>query len=257
MLRFGIIGDGYIAQRHKRAICSVGEELTKVCDIQYLHAPSPYQNGIEYYPSPTGDFFHNLDYVVVSSPTHLHREHVRLALQAGCEVIVEKPFCLPWEPLIDDDRINIVLQLRYLDGLPKKADSVQAIMVRNQEYFQGWKGDPLKAGGNLYEFFIHYIDLAIRLKADFEGVVKSEGEQSRKIFYSDESGEQVRFGVVDILKTDQQILYHRLYQDILLGRGIKPKDIFYLTWTLHRYSEKFGFRNGGIHQPVVIPHGCL
>lgn len=253
MLRFGIIGDGYIAQRHRRAICHSGEELRKICDIKYLNLVCPYREGVEYFPSPSGEFFAGLDFVVVCSPTYLHREHVRLALQAGCEVIVEKPFCLPWEPLIDDDRINIVLQLRYLDGLPAKADVVQATMVRNGNYFSGWKGDPQLAGGNLYEFFIHYVDLAIRLGADFEGVVLREGEQSRKIFYADESGEQVRYSVLDILKADQQELYNRMYQDILLGRGIKPKDIFYLTWTLHRYSEKYGFRNGGINKPVHIP----
>lgn len=237
--RFGLIGDGIIAQRHKAAIKSVGGEINWVYDPIYksraLRGAMQFHTYHDHVPLSA---WKAVDWVVICSPTYMHRSHVKTALMHGKEVICEKPLCLPWEPLIDDSRINIVLQLRWIKNLPKKADLVKAVMVRDEAFFNTWKGDPKKAGGNIYEFYIHYIDLAIRLGAAFEGAVYAKGVQSREIVYGKNK--------LDIMKIDMQDCYNRMYVDILEGKGVRPRDIFYLTWVLNKYSEKYGYRKAGI-----------
>jgi predicted dehydrogenase len=308
-MNFAIIGDGRIAQRHKEAIKHVGGT------IKWIHDPAKYDQGLismhdnivcfggaleacsDMFEAEIRPHSNNqIDYIVICSPTYLHRYHTQLALNAGYKVICEKPLCLPWEPIIEDDRINIVLQLRYIENLPKKADLIRAVMVRDEEFFKSWKGDPRLAGGNLYEFFIHYIDLAIQLGADFEGQVLPSGKQIREIKYkvlepderavfisdydkmvlktdtsdlrwlrrdNQKCGDwYVRYPgeyseTLDIMKLDMQSLYNKMYDEILAGRGIKPKDLFYLTWILNKNSEAYGYRQGGINKPIVIKKELL
>lgn len=228
-MRFSLLGDGYIAQHHKRAIECVGK-LVNVYDVKY--------------GKPFPKDFYETDYVVICTPSWTHREYTKQALSFGSRVIVEKPMCLPWEQIIDDDDINIVLQYRYLP-LPKTADKVSVKFVRDNKYFDSWKGDPKLTGGLLYNLFIHYIDLAILLGADFEGVVTSEGSQERKI------------DDFDILSVDNQSLYDNMYQEIVRGNGVKPKDIMYLHWQMSRHSELCGYGSNGLNTTIKIGHKLL
>ena len=148
---------------------------------------------------------------------------------------------LPWEPMIEDDRVNVVLQLRWID-LPEKADLVKVVMVRNDAWFKLWEGDPRKTGGLLYHLFIHYIDLALLLGARFEGLVVSEGEQIRMI------------DDLDIMKLDMNDLYFKMYKDTIRGRGVKPKDLFYLHWWLDRNSDIYGYGTDLLNKKIVIEH---
>lgn len=212
-----MIGDGRISIRHRNAIDHVGGEIKWVYDpVKYPKPPLMLQD------------FKGLDYVVICSPSFKHREQTKLVLQLApeCQVIVEKPAVLPWEPIIDDDRINVVLQLRYLD-LPKKADLISVRMLRSEKYFQSWKGDFMKSGGAIYNLFIHYIDLAIRTGANFKGEICREGDQFRYI------------DTYDLFHVDMQVAYNKLYEDVLNGGGIKPKDLFLLNyvWT-HIFLQK-------------------
>lgn len=258
-IQFGLIGNGIIADRHKKAIEHVGGELRWICDPRYAESPimkdlKPgmlYQNNGERCTAhpPVPWMYLTVDYVVVCSPTYLHRQHVMEALRHGKKVICEKPLCLPWEPLVESEDVNIVLQLRYLPDLPDKAHLVRAVMVRGDEFFKTWKGDPRKAGGNIYEFFIHYIDLAILLGANFEGAVYPSGTQQREIFYGNQC--------LDIMSVDMQSLYNKMYDGIMTGGGVKPKDIFYLTWVLNRNSELYGYRNSGLSCMIKISNELL
>lgn len=245
-LHFGLIGDGIISKRHRAAIEAVGGMLRRVCDPKYEEEEPP-DDGPIYLTELTPGFFQDLDYVVICTPTILHRHQTTMALEKGCEVICEKPLCLPWEPLIDDDRINVCLQLRYMN-LPKAAEMVKVVFYRNREFFQSWKGDPRKAGGNIYEFFIHYIDLAILLNANFEGIVNlGDGPQVRQIYYEEDGPV-----FLDLMELDMNVLYERMYLDIIQGGGIKPKDIFYLVWVLERLSDQLGFRSAGVNSWIKI-----
>ncbi len=255
-MKFGLIGNGTIATRHKEAIKFVDGELVWIYDPAnekqiFLEGNIDKKTKAKLVLGLHRQLFEEVDWVVICSPTYLHRAQVRNALSYDKHVICEKPLCLPWEPLIDDNRINIVLQLRWIKNLPAKADLIRAVMVRDKAFFETWKGNPMMAGGNIYEFFIHYIDLAIQLGASFEGQVLPTGKQERIIVnYS-------RPDYIDIMNLDMQDCYNRMYWDILQGRGVKPKDIFYLTWVLNKFSERFGYRNSGINEPVKLDKDFL
>lgn len=229
-MKFGLVGDGNIAEKHRASIQSNGGEICKIYDPKYGEECDQLE----------ANFFDELDYVVICSPSHLHREHIKLALEYNKKIIVEKPAFLPWEPPIDDDRINIVLQFRWLD-LPEKADKVTVTMVRDEAYFKTWKGDPKNTGGTFYNLFIHYIDLANILGAEFEGSVIPEGKQIRMV------------DDLDIMKLNMIDLYIKMYNDIVSwDKGVKPKDIFYLHWLLNRSSEIYGFGADVLNKKINI-----
>ena len=230
-IKFGLIGDGKIAHRHKIAISKNGGTVYRI------HDPAL---GNENFPL-NDLFFDGLDYVTICSPSNFHREHTKLCLLHNKKIITEKPMCMPWEPPIDNDDINVVLQLRWIDNLPKKANLIKSVMSRNDEYFETWEGATQKTGGLLYHLFIHYIDLALLLDARFEGLVISDGPQIRMI------------DDIDIMKLDMDNLYTRMYNDIVnYDNGIKPKDLFYLHWWLNRHSDIHGFDRDLLNKKIVI-----
>jgi len=236
-LKFFLIGDGRIAQYHKVAIKKLGGEI-------YIYDPVKYPPPIKRYVTLESEIRHyNPDYAVIASPSNLHREQTKIALEHECKVIVEKPAVLPWESLIDDDNIHVVLQLRYLENLPGKAELIKVRFVRDEEYFKSWKGDSKLTGGIFYNIFVHYIDLAIKLGARLEGEISSFGEQSKKI-YTKEGGWFMPIAIENIAMQD---CYDRMYEDVVLnGNHIKPRDIFYLNWVLDRCNWDYGLGSKNI-----------
>jgi len=241
-MKFGLIGDGKVAQYHRAAIKHIGGDIAYSVDPKY---------GVR------GDDGGYVDYIVICSPSHLHREQTKQALERGMHrghrgynVIVEKPAVLPWEPLIDDDRVNVVLQMQYLENLPQKAELVEARFIRDKEYFESWKGDPMLTGGLFFNLFIHSIHLAKKLGADFRGEVATEGIQYKNIIHN-------RGKIIDILNVDKQGLYNRMYEAIIAGKGTKPKELFYLHYLMRRYSERFGFGKNGLNKIIRIDRDLL
>jgi len=220
--KFVLFGDGNQAQLHRKAIASIGGEIIAVYD------PPKYGR------IPLREALDAADWAVIASPNYLHYEQIKIALRRYVDVIVEKPMHLPWEPTIDNDRINVVLPYAYLNDLPSKADMVQVKMVRDDAYYQTWRGDPLKTGGVFYHLFIHYVDLAIRLGASFDGSIDSSGDQCRLV---DE------YNLMDVNMSD---LYAVMYNEIIFNdKGIKPKDMFFLDWIMENYckssfTQKYG-----------------
>ena len=199
--RFLIMGDGYIAKRHRKAIWNMGGQIEFYDPVKFL---------LHSYES----LFRHIDYTVICSPTQYHWEHITAALELMPEhgqVIVEKPMWLPWQPFINDDRINVVLQYR-LAILPK-VDHVTVSMVRDMAYMRSWKGDHTLTGGFIFNLFIHYLDIAYRNNAKFTGRVSMDGDNWR------------RADNQDLNLFDQNDLYLRMYRDISEGKGIKPFDI--------------------------------
>jgi len=237
-LKFFLIGDGRIAQYHKAAIKKLGGEIYIYDPIKYL---------LDKYRSlEIAIRNYNPDYAVICSPSYLHREQTKVALKHGYKVIVEKPAVLPWETLIDDDRIHIVLQLRYLENLPKKADLISVRFVRDEAYFKTWKGDNRLTGGIFYNIFIHYIDLAVQLGAKLEGRICGDGLQE-KIIYYDNGNELQSLSVFNIGSINIQDAYNSMYEDIVLNKNhIKPRDIFYLNWVLDRCNWNYGLGSKNI-----------
>jgi len=214
--KFGLIGDGKIAKRHKLAISNIGGVLLKSYDPIYCNGE------IE------ETFFDAIDWVVISSPTYTHYDYVKMCLGYGKKVICEKPYVLPWQPIIDSPDVFVVLQLRYLD-LPKTADVVKIVAARGDDYFNGWEGNPELTGGLFFDLFIHYIDLARMYGCWFEGLVTENGKQSRHI------------DDFDLMNVDMDMAYERMYRDIVFeGKGVHPNYVAELHWLLGIFTERFG-----------------
>ena len=228
-LNFGLIGDGRAAKRHREAIRRIGGDLVVVYDPIL-------------YPRSTlgAEFFRGLKYAVICSPTQMHYEHIKTALKRGVKVIVEKPMVLPWQPIIDNNDISVVMQLRWLKRF-RNVDKIWLRAVRDNAYFESWRGDSEKNGGLFFNLFIHYIDLAMSYKAKFEALVSQEGVQERWI------------GDFDLLGVDMDTLYERMYRDIVFhDKGIKPADVAPLHWVLGKYSGKYGSGRDILDKKLVI-----
>lgn len=217
-MKFGLIGDGKIASKHKHAVEANGGAITEIYDPKYKDKKIKLNK----------KFFQGKDYIIICSPSHFHRENVQLALTYNKKVICEKPLVLPWEPIIDDNRVNIVLQYRWAN-LPETIETISVVMARNEEYFKSWAGNAQLTGGLFYHLFIHYIDLAIKLKAKFVGSVISEGKQIRQ---ADD---------IDMFSYDMNDLYTKMYSDIINhDGGVKPCEMFYIYWVLEQCGWKYG-----------------
>ena len=265
MIKFALIGDGAIAKYHKEAIKHVGGELLYIVDPKYKQKTHP-----DFWGEilPDLHFPNYVDYAIICSPSYLHYSQIKKILESGHilrGIICEKPAFLPWEPAIDSNRLNIVLQLRYLPNLPEKADLVSVRFVRDESYFKSWKGDARKTGGLFYNLFLHGVDLAMQLGADFEGIVARHGEQERWIGVKWDSSIYREYGnqyikdenKIDILNIDTQACYNRLYEAILEDKGIRPSDLFYLQWVLQRNSEIFGYGRDGIGKTITIKNELM
>ena len=97
MAKFALIGAGYIHTRHVKAITSLGHQLVLAMDTT---STAIEVNGklVEVLNSEE-EFFEQvrnqkIDWISICSPTFEHQKQVIKSLQAGCNVIVEKPICL-------------------------------------------------------------------------------------------------------------------------------------------------------------------
>jgi hypothetical protein len=234
-----LIGEGRIAQRHKAAVEAIGGEIVTKYDPQF--------SGNGYCRRLDAEFFDPVDWVSICSPTHCHYGHVKQALHYGKKVICEKPYVLPWQPVVEDDNVWVVMQMRWLKELPETASVVRAIFPRNAEYFKSWKGDPELTGGLFFDLFIHYIDLARRYRCRFEGLVISEGDTVRRV------------DGIDLTVVNMDGAFESMYRDIVFrGIGVRPKDVAELHWMLGRYTERFGAGRDIIGKKIeVYPDGVI
>ena len=232
MTKFLLVGKGSISKRHIYAIEENGGEILDTYD--------PLLSNWKCLEDMLYRYRDEADYVSICSPNNFHYDQIKLCLKYDKKIIVEKPMVLPWEPVINDNRINIVLQLRWLD-LPETADLVKVTMPRNEEYFKSWKGNSKLTGGIFHLLFIHYIDLAERLGAKFEGKIIPEGKP------------EARIDDLNILKVDMNNLYKKMYNDIINNdKGVKPHEIYYLNWILERCGFTFGIGSNVVGKSMEI-----
>jgi predicted dehydrogenase len=228
-MRFGLIGDGNIAKYHKAAIKNIGGEIVHVYDPDRCFATIEYDGYPVFRLNST--FFKNLDYAVICSPSHLHYHHIKAALKylpVGGKVICEKPAFLPWHPIVDDDRINVIMQLRNFVWQATGAGEIKVQMIRDHLYMDKWQGRIFQSGGFIFNLFIHYIDMAIQHNCRFVGRVLSRGENIRRI------------DDFDLFELDAQHLFNLEYEKIISGKGNRPADLFYLYWVMNQLIEQCG-----------------
>ena len=171
MKKYAVIGKGFIFSRHKEAIEKTGGEIALTCDIDPAKN-ADFKDWVEMCNSPR---FKEIDTVVICTPNYLHGVMAREAALLNKKVICEKPLSITGTEGLYG--VNTVLQLRYhpaLQGLNPSIVDVTAKMFRDDSYWNGWKGDPVKSGGIIYNLGIHYIDLLIYLLGNPVAIQEAE-----------------------------------------------------------------------------------
>ena len=233
-MKFKLLGNGFIAPRHKEAIESIGGEVV--------------------------EDYNDADCVVVLTPNDLHYGMVIDAHDRGKIVLCEKPMVIGkinLGNLIDVKNVYTVLQLRY-HPLAKQLKEefekgklyeieMDIAVHRDTDYFNGWKGDRKRSGGILYNLGIHYFDLllwifgpAIETKLKHEdqsmafGTIMGKNyackwrlqldarkyEQHRTFRVN---GKDYNFSSKDNLAEEN--LHKFVYQGLIKGKGITPKEV--------------------------------
>ena len=184
--RFALIGAaGFIAPRHLSAIKDTGNDLAIAYDlfdnVGILDGFFP--NALFY----TGEKAFrkelaktSVDFVTVCTPNFLHEVHIRLGLEAGADVICEKPLVL--NPKQIDALQNVakrsghkvynILQLRLHEAIVSLKNRVEEgpkdkiydidltyITSRGNWYYSSWKGDERKSGGVATNIGVHFYDM--------------------------------------------------------------------------------------------------
>jgi len=191
--RFVIIGCGQIASRHASLIKEFGD-LQAVCDIVPDKADAfgkKFSAKAYYTIEELLKNENNVDVVVVCTPNGLHAEHSIQSLQAGNNVLCEKPMAITsadGKRMIDAEKqsgkkLFVVKQNRFNPPVvllkkllgDKKLGRILSFQLncfwnRPQAYYQNssWRGKKNLDGGILFTQFSHFIDLLYWLLGDIE-----------------------------------------------------------------------------------------
>lgn len=203
-LKFAIIGCGRIAERHAEHINNIGK-LIAACDIVELRAKvladkynaNYYTNYTDLLKKETA-----VDVVAVCTPNGLHALHSIDALDAGYNVICEKPMAIQvsdCRAMIEaatrnNKKLFAIKQNRFnppVQAVKKAIDNnvlgkIYSIQLscfwnRNADYYaNSWKGTKDLDGGTLFTQFSHFIDLIYWMIGDVKKVYALSANAAHK-----------------------------------------------------------------------------
>lgn len=192
---FAITGCGRIGSRHAAQIIRIAN-VKAVCDIVQAKADAlaafckatPYYSIEDMLAAEPA-----LDVMSVCTPNGLHAAHSIKSLQAGLNVLCEKPLCLTvqeGEKMMatarkKNKKLFVVKQNRYNPPViflkkllhENKLGNIFSFQIncfwnRPVEYYTGWKGTKDMDGGTLFTQFSHFIDLLYWLLGEVQDVKK-------------------------------------------------------------------------------------
>jgi UDP-N-acetyl-2-amino-2-deoxyglucuronate dehydrogenase len=195
-IKFAVIGQGHIGKRHAEMIRRNPEaELVAVCDIVNKDQLGISDIKEPFYSSPAEMLATHpeVEVVNVCTPNGLHAEHSLLALDAGKNVVCEKPMALKkadcetmiHKALQNHKTVFCVMQNRYsppsvwLKKIVEEKIIGDVYMVqlncywnRDERYYKngGWKGTQALDGGTLFTQFSHWIDLLYWIFGDLKDI---------------------------------------------------------------------------------------
>ena len=186
-LKIGFIGAGNINGNHMKHAQAQGLDLVAVAD---LHEPAAVARGTEFSMKPYDDpakMFEaeELDLVVIGTPNFVHKDQAVMALEAGVNVLLEKPMAM------NATEADAIISARdksgktLMMGMPNRfKSSTQALLPftrggncgdlyagqsfwwrrRGIPGFGGWFTQKDKSGGGgLIDIGVHMLDLALYL----------------------------------------------------------------------------------------------
>lgn len=177
MLKFGIIGFGFMGQTHAETIEKLEfAELLAVCDtnaLQFKHAPA----GVETFLKADELLATDINTVIIAVPNHLHLEMVKKAAEAGKDIICEKPAAMNATEFEEMMQITQAANVRFTIHHQRRWDKDYRIAkevydsqtlgnvftIKNSLYgFNGnmhdWHIYPEFGGGMLYDWGVHLLD---------------------------------------------------------------------------------------------------
>jgi UDP-N-acetyl-2-amino-2-deoxyglucuronate dehydrogenase len=188
MKKYVLIGAGYVAPKHYKAIKETGGKLLAILDphdsVGILDAYFP--NCLYFSEFERFDRFcstEEIDFCVVCSPNYLHDVHCLWGLRSGMSVICEKPLALNPKNLdklvlaeeSSGFRIWNILQLRLSELVIQLKETLNSgslladnasltyFTPRGNWYDYSWKNDVSKSGGLATNIGIHLFDLILQL----------------------------------------------------------------------------------------------
>jgi predicted dehydrogenase len=170
-IRIAVIGAGYFGTLHAAKFAALkGAELTAVCDVQHERAESvaaPYGAlAVADHKKLAGI----ADGVVVAVPTIAHFAVAKDCLEAGLDVLIEKPMC---ETLAQADALirlakkkKRVLQVGHLERFSPVIDALVA-NAKGAWYVESQRVSPFRGRGAdttvILDMMIHDLDHAMRV----------------------------------------------------------------------------------------------
>jgi predicted dehydrogenase len=194
-VKYAIVGTGGRHAMFRRAVTQTyasDNELVGLCDsnekrlaLSANSIPDAKGNGVATYPA--AEFGRMLneqrpDKVIVTTPDYLHHEYIIAAMQAGCDVMTEKPMTTDLgrlRALLDAQRetgraITVTFNYRYTPARTQLKDilmsgaigEITAVdfrwhldRVHGADYFRRWHRYKDKSGGLLVHKSTHHFDL--------------------------------------------------------------------------------------------------
>ena len=192
MIKFGIIGCGYIGQKHARFILENADcELVALCDV----AENEWSKSLNVpFFADEKTFFQakNVDVICVCTPNSFHARQAIEALKNDKHVVIEKPMGLSknecenviFTALNHQKQVFVVMQNRYAataQWLKKTIEEgvlgkiflleINAFWNRDERYYRGdWHGKKALDGGTLFTQFSHFVDTIYWVFGDIKNI---------------------------------------------------------------------------------------
>lgn len=204
MISFVLIGAGFVAPRHVKAIKDVGGSLVAFTDpydsVGWIDSYFPYARyfrEFERFDRFVDKYIREkrpIDYVCVASPNYIHDTHIRWGLRNNADVICEKPLVCNYHNLKGlselesrtGHRVWAIQQLRlhknaaeakakYSGSGERHKVRVSYNVPRGRWYFHSWKNDVSKSGGLETNIGVHLFDFASWVFGSATGVQPQSG----------------------------------------------------------------------------------
>lgn len=194
LIQFALVGAGHIGERHARQMTRCGE-FVAVADLRPEKAERlAARSNARAYPSLESLLdAERPDVVAICTPNYLHAPQSIRALEAGANVLCEKPMCLTTPDanamiaaadrtgralfVVKQNRFNPPVQLLHRLLKEGRLGSIHSFQVngiwhRPPAYYaqSDWHGRKEKDGGILFTQFSHFVDLLVWLLGDIEEV---------------------------------------------------------------------------------------